>query len=210
MLAGTGRIACPTGKSKRLRSIAVRSRASGGRCPAFSHPACSAARLPGRSFRRRPALQSTPTGALIRCAPIVWREPWRREAASRMAGRGSLAKFGAEGRQHCVPDRALSRKGLCARPRFLLRVRAARLSIRVASRPVEQRPEQAGHLAWRVRHCLAIPERAKRTSRFVTTASGTSLRPNGRPPLEERGSRSSHAALSCLERASQHALAGPA
>jgi len=210
MLAATGRIACPTGKSKRLRSIAVRSRASARRCPAFSHPACSAARLPGRSFRRRPALQSTPTGALIRCAPIVWREPG---GAKRPAGWLDVAAWPGSERKAgniACPARALSRKGLCARPGFLLRVRAARLSIRVASRPVEQRPEQAGHLAWRVRHCLAILERAKRTSCFVTTASGTSLRPNGRPPLEERGGRSSHAALSCLERASQHALAGPA
>ena len=156
-----GRIACPHGKSKRRRSIAARSRVSGRHCPQFSQPACLAGRLPGHSFRRRRGSPSTPSGAPIRCARIVSRVRWRREAASRTDGRGNSARRRAECPRHFVfRPRPIEKRPLHA-ARLLLRVRTARLSLRMACRPVGQRPEQARHLAWCMRHRLAVLECAK-------------------------------------------------
>ena len=112
-----GRIACPHGKSKRRRSIAARSRVSGRHCPQFSQPACLAGRLPGHSFRRRRGSPSTPSGAPIRCARIVSRVRWRREAASRTDGRGNSARRRAECPRHFVSrPRPIEKRPLHAAP----------------------------------------------------------------------------------------------
>jgi hypothetical protein len=131
---------------------------------------------------------------------------WRREAVSLAAGFGNSARVKTECRRHSVSRRHPIGK----RPSrvILLRVRTTRLSIRLAYRSMGQRPQQARHLALRMRHRMAVLERAKRTGAAATTASGTPLLPNGRSPVEERGGRPSRAALSRLERASGCALRG--
>src|SRR5262249_719561 len=106
------------------------------------------------------------------------------------------------------PAGTLSRKGLCAWRRILLRVRTTCLPIRLAYRPMGSRPQQARHLALRMCHRVAVLERAKRTGAAVATASGTPLLPNRRSPLEGRGGRPPRAALSRLERVSGYAMAG--
>jgi hypothetical protein len=67
--------------------------------------------------------------------------------------------------------------------------------------------EYTRHLALRLRHRMAILERAKRTSAAAAAASGASLRTNGRSTLEGRGGGSSRAALSRPAQVSTSAMA---
>src|SRR5262249_51235042 len=98
---------------------------------------------------------------------------------------------------------AVSRKALCPWPRLLLRVRAERLSIRLARGSVGQRPQQACAVAWRLRHCLAILECAQRAGAFAATIAGPPRRADGRAAVEERRGRSSRAALPRVGRVSE-------
>src|SRR5262249_51054672 len=102
----------------------------------------------------------------------------------------------------------LSRKSLCAWRRILLRVRTTRLPIRLAYRPMGERPQQARHLALRMRHRMAVLERAKRTGAAATTASSAPLFPNRRSAWEGRGGGPPRAAPWRLERVSGYAMAG--
>ena len=132
-----GRIACPTGKSKRRRSIAVRSRVSETRCPAFP-----VRRAPPRAYQVIHSADAPPRDRFLLARSSAARRSSRAgpRGAKRPTGWMDVAAW--PGPEHNAdniahPAGALSRKDLCARPGFLLRVRTARLSIRMARRPVE-------------------------------------------------------------------------
>src|SRR5207237_2656248 len=90
---------------------------------------------------------------------------------------------------------ALSRGALRQGPRLLLRVRAAGVPLRLASRPLGRRTEPAGGMAHRLRGGVAVVERAERPRRDTAAPAGATLRADRRAALEDRRDRSPGAAV---------------
>ncbi len=103
--------------------------------------------------------------------------------------------------------RALSRTRLFARRRFLLRVRAAGLPLRLACRSVAWRTKQECQLALRLRGRLAILERAERGGAAASPPAGAALRGERRAAVENRRNRPPRAAVPGVGRAARDAVA---
>src|ERR1041385_4236326 len=101
----------------------------------------------------------------------------------------------------------LSRKGLLARPRILLRVRAAGVPARLARGSVGSRAEPECDLAYGLRGLVALVECAERLRQALAAPATAALRRNRCAAVEDLGGRSSCAAIPRLARASRDGLA---
>jgi hypothetical protein len=199
---------CPSGRTRRRSAIGRRSCGSSGRCRMPSRLSFYRARSAARSCRRRRGLRSTRTGARIPFAPIGAGAG----APQRSACRLDMAHFGQSPQRIAgdVPlaSGALSRARFFSRPRFLLRMRAEGLSLRLACRSVGCGPEQERQLALRLRDRMAILECAERGSASSSPPAGAPVCRERRAVVEECRDRSPRAAVSGMERMPRHAVAG--